>query len=113
MDLDIDVVGALTRDSPRPCGEVVDVHATDRFVDPHPLLHGMRGTTMLQVHLSDRWQTFRTTRTDSSGHWSIPYRFKRTRGVQRYRFRLGLPPEASYPFAAGKSRSLVVRVRGL
>jgi hypothetical protein len=67
----------------------------------------------LQVHLSNRWQTFRTTRTDSSGRWSIPYKFKRTRGVQRYRFRLGLPPEASYPFAAGKSRSLVVRVRGL
>jgi hypothetical protein len=67
----------------------------------------------LQVRLSNRWQTFRTTRTDSRGRWSIPYKFKRTRGVQRYRFRLGLPPEAGYPFAAGKSRSLVVRVRGL
>jgi 5-hydroxyisourate hydrolase-like protein (transthyretin family) len=66
----------------------------------------------LQVRLSGRWQTFRTTRTDSAGRWSIPYRFKRTRGVQRYRFRLGLPPEAGYPFAAGASRSLVVRVRG-
>jgi hypothetical protein len=67
----------------------------------------------LQVRLSNRWQTFRTTRTDSNGRWSIPYKFKRTRGVQRYRFRLGLPPEAGYPFVAGKSRSLVVRVRGL
>ena len=65
----------------------------------------------LQVRLSNRWQTFRTTRTDGSGRLSIR-QFKRTRGVQRYRFRLGLPPEAGYPFVAGASRSLVVRVRG-
>ena len=31
-----------------------------------------------------RWQTFRTTRTDAAGRWAIQYRFKRTRGVQRY-----------------------------
>jgi hypothetical protein len=66
----------------------------------------------LQVRLSGRWQTFRTRRTDGTGRWSLQYRFKRTRGVQRYRFRLGLPREADYPFAAGASRSLVVRVRG-
>jgi hypothetical protein len=66
----------------------------------------------LQVRLSGRWQTFRTRRTDNAGRWSIQYRFKRTRGVQRYRFRLELPPEAGYPFTAGSSRSLVVRVRG-
>ena len=66
----------------------------------------------LQVRLSGRWQTFRTRRTDDAGRWSIQYRFKRTRGVQRYRFRLGLPREAGYPFVAGASRSLVVRVRG-
>jgi hypothetical protein len=39
-------------------------------------------------------------------------RFKRTRGVQHYRFRARLPHEASYPFTAGGSRSLTVRVRG-
>jgi hypothetical protein len=66
----------------------------------------------LQVRLSGRWQTFRTRRTDSAGRWSIPYRFRRTTGVQRYRFRLRLPSEAGYPFAAGMSRSLVVTVRG-
>jgi hypothetical protein len=66
----------------------------------------------LQVRLSRRWQTFRTTRTDAAGRWVIQYRFKRTRGVQRFRFRARLPHEANYPFAAGGSRSLTVRVRG-
>ncbi len=65
----------------------------------------------LQVRLSDRWQTFRTTRTDGTGRWAIRYRFKRTRGVQRFRFRARLPAEAGYPFAAGRSRPLTVRVR--
>jgi hypothetical protein len=67
----------------------------------------------LQARLSDRWQTFRTTRTDAAGQWAIGYRFKRTRGVQRFRFRARLPREASYPFAAGGSRSRAVRVRGV
>jgi 5-hydroxyisourate hydrolase-like protein (transthyretin family) len=66
----------------------------------------------LQVRLSDRWQTFRTTRTDDSGRWLVRYRFKRTRGVQRYRFRASLPREASYPFEPGRSQPLTVRVRG-
>jgi hypothetical protein len=51
-------------------------------------------------------------RTDPAGRWAIQYRFKRTRGLQRYRFRARLPHEANYPFAAGGSRSLTVRVRG-
>ena len=67
----------------------------------------------LQVRLSDRWQTFRTSRTDGAGRWAIRYRFKRTRGVQRFRFRARLPGEATYPFAAGGSEPLTVRVRGL
>lgn len=66
----------------------------------------------LQARLSDRWQTFRTARTDAAGRWAIRYRFKRTRGLQRFRFRARLPREASYPFAAGRSRPLTVRVRG-
>jgi hypothetical protein len=67
----------------------------------------------LQVRLSDRWQTFRTSRTDAAGRWAIRYRFKRTRGVQHFRFRARLPAEASYPFATGGSRPLTVRVRGV
>jgi len=67
----------------------------------------------LQVRLSDRWQTFRTSRTDAAGRWAIRYRFKRTRGVQHFRFRARLPAEAGYPFAGGGSRPLTVRVRGV
>jgi hypothetical protein len=67
----------------------------------------------LQARLSDRWQTFRTTRTNAAGRWAIPYRFKRTRGVQRFRFRARVPAEASYSFAAGGSPQVAVRVRGL
>ena len=66
----------------------------------------------LQVFLSGRWQTFRTARTDQAGRWALPYRFARTRGLQRYRFRAELPHEAGYPFTDGRSRSVRVRVTG-
>ena len=66
----------------------------------------------LEVRLSGGWQTFRTVRTDQAGRWALPYRFARTRGVQWYRFRVELPPEAGYPFGAGASESVRVRVRG-
>jgi hypothetical protein len=67
----------------------------------------------MEVRVSGHWQTFRTMRTDSAGRWSLRYRFERTRGVQRYRFRVALPPEAGYPFGAGASKSIHVQVRGL
>ena len=66
----------------------------------------------LEVLLRGGWQTFRTARTDSSGGWAVPYRFARTRGVQWYRFRVQLPRETGYPFGAGTSKSVRVRVRG-
>jgi hypothetical protein len=66
----------------------------------------------LEVLLANGWQTFRTARTDQSGRWAVPYRFARTRGVQTYRFRVKLPVEAGYPFAAGASRTVRVSVRG-
>ena len=66
----------------------------------------------LQTKLSGRWQTFRTIRTDAQGRWSSAYRFRRTRGVVRYRFRARLPREAAYPYETGTSRSVRVTVRG-
>jgi hypothetical protein len=66
----------------------------------------------LQVVLSGEWQTFRTTLTDGQGGWSVPYRFRRTCGLTRYRFRIRLPAEAGYPFETGLSRPIEVRVRG-
>jgi hypothetical protein len=66
----------------------------------------------LQVVLSGRWQTFRTTRTDGGGLWSVRYRFRRTCGLTRYKFRARLPAEAAYPYESGRTRSIAVRVRG-
>jgi hypothetical protein len=66
----------------------------------------------LQVVLSGRWQTFRTTRTDAGGSWNVRYRFRRTCGLTRYRFRARLPAEAAYPFVSGRTRAVGVRVRG-
>jgi hypothetical protein len=66
----------------------------------------------LQVVLSGRWQTFRTTRTEADGKWAIRYHFRRTCGVLRYRFRARLPAEAGYAFQTGYTRPLTVTVRG-
>ena len=66
----------------------------------------------LQTKLSGRWQTFRTIRTDAQGRWGSTYKFRRTRGLIRYRFRARLPREAAYPYGTGISKSIRVTVRG-
>jgi hypothetical protein len=66
----------------------------------------------LQVVLSGRWQTFRTVRTSPSGSWRVRYRFRRSCGVLRYRFRARLPAEAGYPFEAGETDPVAVLVQG-
>jgi hypothetical protein len=66
----------------------------------------------LQVVLSGRWQTFRTTTTDANGSWRVRYRFRRSCGVLRYRFRARLPAEAGYTFETGRTKVVAVRVRG-
>jgi hypothetical protein len=66
----------------------------------------------LQAFVSGHWQTFRTTRTDHAGGWTVGYRFQRTRGTQRYRFRARIPDEAGYPFEIGSSPTVSVEVKG-
>jgi hypothetical protein len=66
----------------------------------------------LQVVLSGRWQTFRTALTDAAGHWRLRYRFRRSCGLTRFRFRARLPAEAGYAFETGRTRAVRVRVRG-
>ena len=66
----------------------------------------------LQVVLSGRWQTFQTVRSDARGAWKVRYRFRRSCGLTRYRFRARLPAEAGYPFEAGRTAPVLVRVRG-
>jgi hypothetical protein len=64
------------------------------------------------VRLSHEWSTFRTIRTDTEGKWSIEYPFKRTCGVEEYRFRAQLPGEAGYPLEPGHSPTVAVTVTG-
>jgi hypothetical protein len=66
----------------------------------------------LQVRLSEEWSTFRTIRSKPDGTWRISYPFKRTCGVQHFRFRARLPGEASYPLEPGHSPILAVTVKG-
>ena len=68
----------------------------------------------LQAYSRGGWITFATPRADAkTGRWSYRYRFTSTRGAVRYRFRARVPSEATYPYAAGASRSVYVKVRGL
>jgi hypothetical protein len=66
----------------------------------------------LQVMLSGRWQTFRTATTAVDGSWHVKYRFRRSCGLLRYRFRARLPAEAGYTFETGRTKVIGVRVRG-
>lgn len=66
----------------------------------------------LQVRLSEEWSTFRTIRSKPDGTWRISYPFKRTCGVQHFRFRARLPGEATYPLEPGHSPVLAVTVKG-
>jgi hypothetical protein len=67
----------------------------------------------LEVLNRGRWRTFATTRANRRGSWKYDYRFDGTRGLQRYRFRAKIPRETGYPFAAGGSRAIAVKVRGV
>ena len=68
----------------------------------------------VQVYTRGKWSTFATPRANSeTGRWSLPYRFSATRGLVRYRFRVLIPREASFPYETGRSRSRTVVVRGL
>jgi 5-hydroxyisourate hydrolase-like protein (transthyretin family) len=66
----------------------------------------------LQVRLTHEWSTFRTTRTDPEGKWSVEYPFKRTCGKAEYRLRARLPAEAGWPLEPGRSPVVPVTVRG-
>lgn len=66
----------------------------------------------LQYRAGHEWSTFRTIRSDAKGAWSIEYPFRRTCGVEEYRFRARLPGEAGYPLEPGHSHVVTVTVRG-
>lgn len=90
-------------------GETVTFHGRVRTGD----IPAQGKLVEMQVWLRGKWRTFATTRADRRGLWKYDYRFDGTRGLQTYRFRAKLPPEAGYPFAAGGSRAVRVHVKGL
>jgi hypothetical protein len=63
---------------------------------------------VLQAREAGRWRTFANTRTNRRGRFSARYRFRGVPG--RYPVRALVPADASYPFAAGTSRSVTIRV---
>jgi hypothetical protein len=89
-------------------GQSVQLAGTLRALPPPPA----GKLVEVQVVLSGRWQTFRTTRSQADGSWGIRYRFRRTCGLLRYRFRARLPAEAGYAFQTGYTTAREVIVRG-
>jgi hypothetical protein len=68
----------------------------------------------LQVYQGRRegWTTFRTLRTDSAGRWRLPYTFRHTVCLDRWRIRARVPKEAGYPFEDGASKPVRITVKG-
>jgi hypothetical protein len=64
----------------------------------------------LQVVVDGRWHTFATVRSTKHGAFKYRYRFTRSYGRVTYRFRALSRYEAAYPFIAGHSKTVRVRV---
>jgi hypothetical protein len=67
---------------------------------------------LLEVRRGDHWQVFKRAHADRRGRFATTYRFTRTVGTLRYRFRALVPAQEGYPYATGASRSVVVDVAG-
>jgi hypothetical protein len=59
---------------------------------------------------SKRWYQAGTVRSDSKGRWVWRYRFTRTSRPTTYIFKANLPRQRQFPYAAGASPSVRVRV---
>lgn len=66
----------------------------------------------LQAKVGRGWRTFATPRANARGVFRYRYRFTSTTGTRRYRFRAAIAREGAYPYEAGVSPIVRVRVRG-
>ncbi|WP_354700504.1 hypothetical protein DSM112329_00783 [Paraconexibacter sp. AEG42_29] len=66
----------------------------------------------LQAKVNGRWQVFANPRTNSRGRWSRLYRFIGRYRSATFQFRVRVPRDPAYPFAAGVSPATRVLVRG-
>ena len=64
----------------------------------------------LQAMVGPDWRTFATVRTDRRGRLRHAHRFAATSAGRTYRVRLRVRREAAYPFEAGVSRPVAIRV---
>lgn len=60
----------------------------------------------------DRWQVFRTDRTNGRCRFGARYRLRATTGRTTYRFRALVPPQAGYPYERGNSAVRKVTASG-
>lgn len=65
---------------------------------------------VLQVRDDGRWRGFRSARTGPRGRFRARYRFRRTTAVTTYEFRALVRAQSGYPYLAGASRRVRVRV---
>ena len=65
----------------------------------------------LQGYEGGRWREFRTVRSRSNGRFATTYRFKAASTGRRFRVRVRVRTDPSYPFATGYSRAVSLRVR--
>ena len=77
---------------------------------PGPIPNGL--IALMQVWRGTYWETFRQVGVPQNGSWVGRYRFSFTTGVQHYVFRLLIPHQSLYPYAAGSSRKLRIIVTG-
>jgi hypothetical protein len=66
----------------------------------------------LRVRSDGRWVRVRDGHTNGRGRWATRYRFRSTTGRRSYRFRVFVPHQEGYPYAAGRSPAKKVRVAG-
>lgn len=77
---------------------------------PGPIPAGL--LSLMQVWRGTHWQTFQQIQIARTGKWVGRYRFEFTTGLQRYQFRLLIPRQSGYPYAAHASPPIRVTVTG-